>query len=307
MEVRPLGRTGLAVSALSLGGAAIGQQYGPVTVAEVAATIDTAFEVGINLIDTSAYYGEGRSEEILGEVLAGRTDDYFLCTKAGRMGKDRFDFSARGMRDCLEGSLRRLRRDRVDILLAHDIEFARDPEQVLTETADTLHALKAEGKARFIGMSALPLAVLQTAIERCSLDVVITYCHYHLQDQTLAELLPVAAAQGVGVINASPLAMGLFTEQGPPPWHPAGDAIKSACRAAVEHCRRRGISISALAMQFCLAQPGVASTLTGTAKREELLANLDALATPMDVGLLNDVQAILKPVMNATWPSGRPS
>src|SRR5438034_1321689 len=116
MQYRPLGKTGLSVSVLSQGGAAIGQQYGPVS---------------------------------------------------------------------------------------------------LAETVGTLQRLKKEGKARFIGVSCYPLGLLRRAIERCELDVVISYCHYTLQNTRLVtELLPVAEVRGVGVLNASPLSMGLLTNQG---------------------------------------------------------------------------------------------
>lgn len=123
MELRPLGRTGLRVSHLSLGGAAIGQQYGPVSAAEVAEVVHAALDAGVNLIDTAAYYGKGVSEERIGAALAGGLRDrVHICTKAGRLDRAEFDFSAAGMRRCFEASLRRLRTDRVDILLAHDIE-----------------------------------------------------------------------------------------------------------------------------------------------------------------------------------------
>lgn len=300
MKLRPLGTTGEMISELSLGGAAIGQQYGPVSVSEVRETVHLAIDSGINFIDTSAFYGEGKSEAILGEVLAdGLREKVLLGTKAGRLGKATFDFTPRGMRACFEQSLKRLRTDRVDILLAHDIEFAEDFEKVFTETAATLHQLKGEGKARFIGMSGLPLPMLKQAIERCKLDVVMSYCHFHLQDQTLLELLPVAEAHGVGVINASPLAMGLHTRHGPPSWHPADDAIKAACAAAA----KLG-SISELGLQFCVREPRIASTITGTAKADELKRNLEAIRKPIDEVLLRDVHAILEPVMNRTWPSG---
>jgi L-galactose dehydrogenase len=88
MDYRPLGNTGLEVSVLSLGGAAIGQQYGPVSVAEVAETVHAAIDAGVNLIDTSAYYGRGQSERILGELLQGGwREKVLLCTKAGRLDK----------------------------------------------------------------------------------------------------------------------------------------------------------------------------------------------------------------------------
>jgi L-galactose dehydrogenase len=306
MQYRPLGRTGLEVSVLSQGGAAIGQQYGPVAVSEVADCVHAAIDAGVNLIDTSAYYGKGRSEEILGEILEdGWRKKVYLCTKAGRLDRAAFDFTPAGMRACFEGSLRRLRADSVDILLAHDIEFADDYDRVFTETADVLYQLKKEGKARFVGMSCYPLGLLKQAIERCDLDVVISYAHYTLQNTRLVtELLPVAEARGVGVLNASPLSLGLLTNQGPPPWHPAPPEVKDACRRAAELCRERGADVALLGMQFCLNHPRIPSTITGTAKRAELEVNLRALREPPDPDLLADVMKVLDPVRDRVWPSG---
>lgn len=307
MKTRPLGRTGLSVSQMTLGGAAIGQQYGPVSPTEVADCVQTAIDAGVNLIDTSAYYGEGKSEELLGAALTGGLRNRVaICTKAGRLAASTFDFSPAGMRRCLEGSLRRLKTDHVEILLAHDIEYAPDPEAVFTETAQVLHDLKREGKCRYVGMSCYPLGLLKQAIERCSLDVVISYCHYTLQNtQLMTELMPTAERLGVGVLNASPLSMGLFTNQGPPPWHPAQPEIKEACRRAAQHCQTRGADISQLGMQFCFAEERIPSTITGTAKRDEFQRNLAAMTEPIDQGLLAEVQAILAPVKDWTWQSGR--
>lgn len=216
-----------------------------------------------------------------------------------------FDFTPAGMRRCLEGSLKRLRTDRVDILLAHDIEFAADYERVFTETADVLHALKREGKTRYVGMSCYPLGLLRRAVERCGLDVVISYAHFTLQNtRLLTEFLPVAQGHGVGVLNASPLSLGLLTHQGPPPWHPAQPEIKAACAAAADLCRARGADLATLGMQFCYGEKRVPSTITGTAKPAELAANLRALAEPIDAALLRDVEAVLAPVKDWTWASG---
>jgi L-galactose dehydrogenase len=307
MQTRLLGRTGLKISELSFGGAAVGQQYGNVTDHEVADTLNCAAEAGINFIDTSAFYGQGRSEEIFGSLLTPELRSHFLIgTKAGRWDRDRFDFSAKGMRDCFEGSLRRLKTDQVDVLLAHDIEFAEDLEQVFTETAHVLHDLKREGKCRFIGMSGLPLSILTQAVERCNLDVVVSYCHYTLFDQTLrTDFLPLCERLGVGVLNASPLSMGLLTPGGPPPWHPADEEIKSFCKAAAEYCRMNGADISEHGMQYCLSEPRIASTITGTARRSELERNLKAIGQRPDPVLLKAIQALFAPIQNRSWPSGR--
>ncbi|MGL4422822.1 MAG: aldo/keto reductase [Gemmataceae bacterium] len=304
MQYQRLGRTELLLSRLMLGGAAFGQQYGPVDKPSARQTLALAAEAGINFIDTSAYYGEGRSEELLGELLREFPREVFhIGTKAGRLGRDRFDFSATGMRRCLEWSLKRLRRDSVDLLLAHDIEYATDPEQIFTETAEALHQFKKEGLCRNVGMSCYPLGLLSEAIRRCQLDVVITYCHYTLQnDRAISELLPMAAAHGVGILNASPLAMGLLTSGGPPSWHPADAAIKAACFEAAEECSARNISISRLAMSFCTTAPALPFTITGTARVDELQQNLEWYDAPeTDPALYAPTQAILAPVHNRIW------
>jgi len=127
------GRTGVNVSILSQGGAAIGQQYGPVSPSEVADCVHAAIDAGVNLVDTRAYYGKGRSEEVLGEILQGGwREKIYLCTKAGRIDTNEFDFSPAAMERSLDASLSRLKTDYVDILIAHDIEFARDYDAVFT-------------------------------------------------------------------------------------------------------------------------------------------------------------------------------
>jgi L-galactose dehydrogenase len=310
VQYRELGRTGLKVSVLSLGSAAFGEQYGKLSPAEVEACVRAAIDSGVNLIDTSAYYGKGLAETRLGDVLGdilqgGWRDKVHICTKAGRLNVREFDFTPAGMRNCFEGSLHRLKSDAVDILLAHDIEFANDFEAVFSDTADCLHKLKRQGKCRFIGMSGLPLGLLQRAIERCDLDVVVSYAHYTMQNQRLlTELLPLAERHGVGVLNASPLCLGLLTNQGPPPWHPGSANLKAAARRAAELCAQRGKDISFLGMQFCANHDRIASTITGAATARELLLNVTALTTPIDPELLQEVQSVLAPVMNETWPNG---
>jgi len=177
---------------------------------------------------------------------------------------------------------------------------------VFTETAATLHKLKAAGKCRFVGMSGLPLGILRKAIERCNLDVVITYSHYTLQNQCLlSDLLPTAEQYGVGVMNASPLCMGLLTDHGPPDWHPAPPAMKEAAKQAAALCRGRGASLATLGMQFSQAEPRIATTVSGAARAEEVEANVRTLESTIDVQLLPEVRAIFEPVKDMTWASGK--
>ena len=306
MQYRPLGRTGLSVSALSLGGVAFGDMYGALGPGEADHCVRRAVDLGINLIDTSPYYGQTRSEAVLGPILAnGLRDKIILCSKAGRNGFADFDFTPTAMQRSVEASLKRLHTDHLDILIAHDIEFADNSEAVFTDTAAVLHKLKAAGKCRFVGMSGLPLDILRTAIERCDIDVVISYTHYTVQNQTLmTDLLPAAERHGVGVMNASPLCMGLLSDNGPQEWHPAPEVVKVAGRAAAELCRNRGASLATLGMQFCLSEQRIPTTISGAARAEEVEANVRALTTPIDRELLRDVRAVLEPVKDVTWPSG---
>jgi L-galactose dehydrogenase len=306
MQYRPLGRTGLSVSALGLGGVAFGDMYGALGPGEADRCIRRTVDLGINLIDTSPYYGQTRSEAVLGPILAnGLRDKVSLCSKAGRNGFADFDFTPAAMERSVEDSLKRLHTDHLDLLIAHDIEFATDFELLFTDTAAVLHRLRAAGKCRFVGMSGLPLGILRTAIERCNLDVVISYTHYTLQNQTLvSDLLPVAEKLGVGVMNASPLCMGLLSDHGPQDWHPAPDAVKAAGRAAADLCRQRGASLATLGMQFCLREGRIPTTISGAARAQEIEANVRAMEMPIDEQTLRDVRAIFESVRNVTWPSG---
>jgi L-galactose dehydrogenase len=307
VEYRALGKTGIKVSLLAQGGAAFGQQFGPVSAAEAADCVHAAIDAGVNLVDTAAYYGRGLAEEFLGQALQGGwRDKVYICTKACRLGEAEFDFTPEGTRRSVEASLKRLGVDAVDILLAHDIEFADDYQYVFNETANVLHQLKKEGKTRFIGMSCYPLGLLKQAIERCELDAVISYAHCNLfNTRLLTELLPVAEKHGVGVLNASPLAMGLLTNHGPQSWFPGPREVVDACRRAAELCASRGTDIAVLGMQFCYRQPGLASILTGTARKAELAVNLKAMNDPLDEVLLADVLKVLEPVKDRTWSSGK--
>ena len=306
MQLRRLGRTELMVSPVSYGASPLGGVFGDVDTAAGIACVHRAIELGVNLIDVSPYYGLTKAETVLGQALAGGwRKRVILCTKAGRIGDEQFDFSARQIVRSLDESLRRFGTDYVDILQAHDIEFADDFSQLFDETAGALHRLKEQGKCRFVGMTGYPLGLLAEAIERCDLDVVLSYCRFSLLDDSLIErLLPIAERYDVGVINASPLSMGLLSDKGPPAWHPAPEAIKSACRQAVEHCRTRGTDLARLAMQYVLSNEHVPTTLVGTSSAQKIEENVRALSAPPDPDLLREVQQILAPVHDRTWPSG---
>ena len=99
----------------------------------------------------------------------------------------------------------------------------------MSETVPALRKIKESGKARFIGITWLPLSIYPYVLDRVppgSVDVILSYCHYGINDTSLVDLLPYLKSKGVGVITASPLAMGLLTDNGPPDWHPAPEELK---------------------------------------------------------------------------------
>ena len=303
VERRPLGRTGIDVPLLSFGAAPLGGVYGPVSQAGVNAAVRAALAAGVNLFDTSPYYGSGRSESVLGRALAGIPRESFLvATKVGRYGASAFDFSAARVRASIDESLARLGLDHVDVILCHDIEFG-DQEIIVNEALPTLRAAVAAGKARAIGVTGLPLDVLVETAARTPVDIILSYCHLCLCDATLAERVAGLGVAGVGIINASPLSMGLLTDNGPPAWHPAPSALRAACAAAAAACRTRGASLSELALAWTLSQPGIATTLVGMADPATVAANLRAAHTTPDPDLLALVRRILAPVQGVTWPS----
>lgn len=308
MEYRTLGNTGLSVSALSLGTSPFGGVFGDVGYDGCKRCLDAALDLGVNLIDCSPYYGLTKAETMLGRTLRGvAREKYILATKVGRYGADApdFDFSAARVTQSVDESLARLGVNFVDLIQCHDIEFG-DLNQIIEETLPALREVVRAGKARFVGVTGLPLKVFREVIARGEVDSILSYCHYSLNDTTLETLLPELEENGVGIISASPLSMGLLTERGAPDWHPAPDEIKAACRRAVEYCQNRGASIEKLAVQFALANPRIATTLVGTSKAENIEKNVRWLEEPLDGELLREIEAILAPVKNQTWPSKRP-
>ncbi|CAN0920906.1 L-galactose dehydrogenase [Linum grandiflorum] len=230
MEFRPLGNTGLKLSCVGFGASPLGNTFGPVSEHDAFASVREAFRLGINFFDTSPYYGATLSEKVLGKALkalGAPRNQYIVSTKCGRY-LEGFDFSAERVTKSIDESLTRLQLDYVDILHCHDIEFG-SLDQIVTETIPALLKLKKAGKIRFIGITGLPLGIFTYVLDRVppgTVDVILSYCHYSINDSTLADLIPYLKGKGVGIINASPLSMGLLTETGPPEWHPASPELK---------------------------------------------------------------------------------
>ena len=308
MLYRALGATGMKVSALGFGASPLGGVFAEIDEAEGRRAVRAALDLGVNFFDVSPFYGNTRAERVLGEGLADTPRErYFLATKAGRYGNQvsDFDYTAARVLRSVDESLVRLGVEYVDLIQCHDIEFA-DLNQIVEETLPALRRAVTAGKARFIGITGLPLRIFPQVVERVSVDTILSYCHYSLCDSSLEQLLSYFQARAIGVINAAPLAMGLLTQRGAPTWHPAPAEIQSRCKEAVTYCRQRGVDIAKLALQFAMAGPGIATTLVGISSADEIVRNVHWSLEPPDEELLAGVRQILSPIRNHTWPSGRP-
>ncbi|MGD0461205.1 MAG: aldo/keto reductase [Tepidisphaeraceae bacterium] len=307
MRYRVLGHTGLKVSTLSFGASSLGGVFREVDEAQSIRAVHISVERGINFIDVSPFYGLTQAETVLGKALKtiGR-EKYILATKVGRYGQEMkdFDFSASRVTASVEESLKRMGVEHVDLIQAHDIEFG-SLEEVIGETIPALRKLQKAGKVRFVGVTGLPLAALRTVVEATPIDAILSYCHFELNDTALADMIPVFTKHRVGIINASPLGMGLLSNRGAPVWHPAPEEVKEMCARAAVHCRVRGASVEKLAVQYSLTNPDIATTLVGSANPKNMERNIAWAEEPIDQALLAEVLAILKPVHNVTWPSGR--
>lgn len=306
MLYRKLGKTGIDVPVMSLGCAALGGSYGPVTEGHAARTIQKAFDLGINYLDTAPLYGRTLSETNVGKALRGvPRDRYYLSSKVGRYDYSDHDFSYDRVKQGLEASLQRLGATHLDVCILHDIEYV-PLEQVLDEGLRALHDARREGKIRFIGASGLPLAIFPAILAKADLDLVITYANYTLQNTAAESLFPLFEENQVGVANASPLGLGLLTQKGPQPWHLGSAELKSKCREAAEWCTARGVDIAMLGMEFAMTTPHIHTTLTGAGSPEEVERNAACVGRTPDPELLRQVQQILAPVRNQHWVTGRP-
>ena len=281
----PVGTTGLRISQLGFGSAAIGDPQ--VSEADAEATVRAAWDAGVRTFDTAPMYGNGRAEFRLGRALASYPrDEYVLSTKVGRLvqghedgggiGTDWvYDLSDDGIRRSVAASLRRLGADRIDVLLIHDPDD--HPDAALNEAYPVLADLRAQGVVSAIGfgMTQVPLPV--RFARETDMDVLLLAGRYTLLDTTAAEeLLPLCAERGVSVLNAQSLHGGLIEGQRDPRFHyqPVDPATQAKVETIREICDRYGVPTAAPAIQFPLAHPAVVSVLTGPSSAGQLIGNI---------------------------------
>lgn len=307
MEYREIGRTGMKVSALSFGASSLGSVFRETKEGEAVAAVHTAVDSGMNFIDVSPYYGHYKAETVLGKALREiKRDKYYLSTKVGRYGKDgvnTWDYSARSATESVYESMERLGVDHIDLINVHDIEFA-DLHQVVDETLPALVALRDKGVVGHVGITDLQLENLQWVIDHVApgtVESILNFCHFTLNDDKLLDYLDYFEQRGIGVINASPLSMGLLSRRGVPAWHPAPKSLVDACRRAVEYCDAKGYPIEKLAMQYSLSEPRIATTLFSSANPENVAKNIAFVSEQPDWELIGEVKRIIGDQQRVSW------
>ncbi len=280
IPTRPLGRTGVVVSALGYGAMELrGAARGPaIDDDEAGRLLNALLDGGINLIDTSIDYG--RSEELIGRYVADRRDEYFLASKCGCMLElppDALppfphDFSAANVRAGLEQSLRRLRTDRLDLLQVH---MSPSREQMEAGgTIDAMVALRDEGKVRFLGMS----GTLPNLAQHIAMGVFDVFqIPYSAVQREHEELISQAAAAGAGVLVRGGAARGAPSEDKawtvPPIGLDEGEAQRRWEASGIEGLLD-GMSRLEFVLRFTLTHPGLSSTIVGTSRLDHLHSNL---------------------------------
>ena len=312
MEYRALGKTGLQVSALSFGASSLGGVFHQIDEGRAVDAVFAAVEGGMNLIDVSPYYGHYRAEQVLGRALRQLPRErYILSTKVGRYGQNgvnTWDYSGRRAQESVSESMERLGVEYIDLIHVHDIEFqAARPgglQLVADETLPALVELKEKGLVGHVGITDLQIDNLRWVIDHTpagTVETVLNFCHFCLCDDALADHLDYFEAHGIGLINASPLSMGLLSERGVPDWHPAPKPLVDACQQAAGYCRQKGYPIEKLAMQFAVSNPRIPTTLFSSANPDNVRRNLQFINDPVDWDLVHEVQQIIGEQKRVTW------
>ena len=275
--------------------------------------VQMCLKAGVNMIDTSHWYGQGRSERLLGHALKGvPRKAFYINSKIGRYEKDpmhMFDFTYEKTYQAVLDTLKRLQLDYVDSMQVHDPEFAPSVDVIVNQTLPALQRLKDEGKIKYIGITGYPLAVQREIIEKSgvTIDTSLSYCHYALNDTSLVSsgFVDFCTARNIALINASPISMGLLMERDPPSWHPATPATKALCKQAAALCREAGVDLAKLALHFTLREERIATTLISSTSLARMRSNLDAVQASLsdqeEAALARLQQEVFGPAGQQSW------
>ncbi|WP_232058157.1 aldo/keto reductase [Cohnella abietis] len=267
-----LGKTGLKVSQLGLGGAPLAGDFGKTDEEEVQRLIHESIDSGINIIDTAPLYGRGESERRIGKALKGRRESVVLASKAVRSDLS-YDYAS--TIGSVEDSLNRLQTDWIDLLQIHDVE-KQQYEVIMNETVPALQKLQQDGKIRYIGVTTRDLQLLMRYMRTACFDAIQFYARYMLIDYTAKdEVLPLASSMGIGVINGSVLGMGILADA---PAHFLDQETLDQAEYRMEQLKflrkQESKGLIEPGMRFSLGNPDIHVTLTGTSSLNSLRNNL---------------------------------
>ena len=303
----------MKVSNLGFGASSLGGVFHSIREEEGIEAVHTAVDNGINFIDVSPYYGHLKAETVLGKALKDiPREKYYLSTKVGRYGHNgvnTWDYSAKRAQESVYESMERLNVDYIDLINVHDIEFQGDMEGglqlIVDETLPALVELREKGIVKHVGITDLQPENLKWVVEHApagTVESILNFCHYSLNDTLLADYLGFFEQHNVGVINASPFSMGLLSQRGAPDWHPAGKDLQRACAKAAAYCEEQGYPIDKLAIQFSTSMnPRIATTLFSSANPKNVFKNIQYINEPMDEQLVKKVQEIIGDQMFVRW------
>ncbi len=306
----------IGLTRLGLGTAQLGNLYRETTEEEAAGAVDAAWDAGIRYFDTAPHYGLGLSERRVGRLLATRPrDEYVISTKIGRLlvpdpagvGRDVEgfdvpattrrvrDYSRDGVLRSLDGSLRRLGLDRVDILYVHDPDEYW--EQASAEALPALVALRDEGVIGAIGVGMNQSEMPARFVRECDLDLVMLAGRYTLAEQgALDELLPLAEARGVGIVIAGVYNSGLLSQARPAAhatydYETAPEGVVSRVQRIADVCERWGVTVPEVALAFVRAHPAVVTTVVGARTAAQVESNVARARTEVPAALWDELRA----------------
>ena len=308
LATRKLGRQGLQVSELGLGCMGMSQSYGIPDDAESIATIHRALELGLDFFDTAEVYGPFTNEELVGRALAGRRYEAIIATKFGwRIGNGRTGLDSRPahIRQAVEGSLRRLDTDHIDLLYQHRI----DPEVPIEDVVGTMAELIREGKVRFLGLSEAGEENIRRA--HAVHPITALQSEYSLWERNLeARILPLLRELGIGLVPFSPLGRGFLTgtakraseypegdyRRGDPRFQDENyDANMRAASVVREVAERLSATPAQVALGWILRKGDDLVPIPGTKRRRYLEENLGAADLELDAGDMERLDAALPP------------
>jgi D-threo-aldose 1-dehydrogenase len=281
LEPRTLGRTGLLVTPICVGGSPLGSMPGlygyEVSAERGTATALQALQGPYNFLDTSGGYSDGDSERRIGAALrelGGLPDGFVLATKVDRdMGTG--DFSGSQVRRSFEGSLERLGVDRVPLLHLHDPEhISFDEGMAPGGPVEELLKIQDEGLARHLGVAGGPVDLLSRYLRTGHFGALITHNRWTLVDRSADELIDEAVGMGVGVINGAPFGGGVLARgtaaSANYAYRPASEEVLSRIRTMDQACADAGVPLAAAALQFSLRDLRIASTIVGISRPERI-------------------------------------